>query len=140
MGEMERDPVLMPVPAREHLMLGETSEESSKNDSEVWRKISEQETFQTCHVQVIRTKSEKLPPYGDGRDSEERMKKSITQVRLELKKTAVKTGRRSNVLKQAPKETGGFSVSSEQIGLSLTQGTGAWMTAGGGKKWVMILR
>lgn len=100
---MEREPVLMSVPAREHLMLRETSEETSKTDSNVWREISEQETFQTYHVQVIRMKSERLPPYGDGRDSEGGMKKSITQVRLELKKTEVKTRRGFNVLKQAPK-------------------------------------
>lgn len=37
----------MSVPAREHPMLGKTLEESNKSDSEFWRKISEQETFQT---------------------------------------------------------------------------------------------
>ena len=82
-------------------------------------------------------KSERLPPFGDGRLSEGGMKKSVTQVRLEEIKTKVKQGEDLTCWNKLPRKLVDFQSFQNKLwklGFSSTQGTGPSTRAVGEKQ------
>lgn len=130
----------MPVPAREHPVLAETSE-SSKNDSEVWRTNPEQEMCQSYPVQFLGVTLERqilTEMFGRfySRVSEE-MKENIAQVRLEEIKTKVNKGEDLTCWEKVLRDLVGFLSPQNKLwksGCGSTQSTGPPTRAGGEKQ------